>query len=156
MVKNKPKKKKKQTQPACQCRRCKRCRFNPWVGKIPWSRKWQPIPVLLPGKFHKQGSLEGHSPQGCKKLSWAQLSTLIHTPAKNMGKSMEPLCIETIKDTQKMNITILCSFFPDGKWLSRNDRGWEGSPFCPQVDRPEKPQSLRPRTKWSFVFLFVC
>ena len=28
---------------ACQCRRCKRCRFNSWVGRIPWSRKWQPI-----------------------------------------------------------------------------------------------------------------
>ena len=27
----------------CQCRRCKRCRFNPWVGKIPWSRKWQTL-----------------------------------------------------------------------------------------------------------------
>ena len=25
---------------SCQCRRHKRCRFNPWVGKIPWSRKW--------------------------------------------------------------------------------------------------------------------
>ena len=23
-------------EPACQCRRCKRCRFNPWVGKISW------------------------------------------------------------------------------------------------------------------------
>ena len=28
---------------ACQCRRCKRRGFNPWVGKIPWSRKWQPL-----------------------------------------------------------------------------------------------------------------
>ena len=26
---------------ACQFRRCKRCRFHPWIGKIPWSRKWQ-------------------------------------------------------------------------------------------------------------------
>ena len=34
---------------ACQCRRCKRCRFYPWVKKILWSRKWQPTPVLLPG-----------------------------------------------------------------------------------------------------------
>ena len=25
---------------ACQCRRCKRCEFDPWVRKIPWSRKW--------------------------------------------------------------------------------------------------------------------
>ena len=31
----------------CQC---KRCRFDAWVGKIPWRRKWQPTPVFLPGK----------------------------------------------------------------------------------------------------------
>ena len=31
----------------CQCRRHKRCRFNPQVGKIPWRRKWQPTPVFL-------------------------------------------------------------------------------------------------------------
>ena len=30
-------------EPACQYRRCKRCRFNPWVGKIPWRRAWQPL-----------------------------------------------------------------------------------------------------------------
>ena len=28
--------------------------FDPWVGKIPWSRKWQPTPVLLTGKSHGQ------------------------------------------------------------------------------------------------------
>ena len=37
--------------PACQCRRHKRCRFNPWVRKLPWRRAWQPIPVFLPGEF---------------------------------------------------------------------------------------------------------
>ena len=31
------------------------------VGKIPWSRKGQPIPVFLPGEFHGQRSLVGHS-----------------------------------------------------------------------------------------------
>jgi len=30
--------------------------FNPWVGKIPWRRKWQSTPVLLPGKSHGQGA----------------------------------------------------------------------------------------------------
>ena len=25
-------------EPVCQCRRCKRCRFNPWVRKIPWRK----------------------------------------------------------------------------------------------------------------------
>ena len=42
---------------ACQCRRCKRCRFEPWVRKIPWRRKWQPAPVFLPGESHGQRSL---------------------------------------------------------------------------------------------------
>ena len=38
---------------------CRRRGFNPWVRKIPWRRKWQPVPVLLPGKFHEQRSLVG-------------------------------------------------------------------------------------------------
>ena len=33
-----------------QCRRLKRCGFNPWVGNIPWSRKQQSTPVFLPGE----------------------------------------------------------------------------------------------------------
>ena len=41
-------------------------RFNPWVGKIPWRRKRQPTPVLLPGKFHGLRSLVGYSPGGRK------------------------------------------------------------------------------------------
>ena len=39
---------------ACQCRTYRRCRFNPWVKKIPWNRKWHSTPVFLPGKFHGQ------------------------------------------------------------------------------------------------------
>ena len=31
-----------------------RLEFNPWVGKIPWRRKWQAIPAFLPEKFHGQ------------------------------------------------------------------------------------------------------
>ena len=38
------------------CLQCGRPRFDPWVGEIPWRRKWQPIPVLLPGK-----SLDGEA-----------------------------------------------------------------------------------------------
>ena len=51
----------------CQCSRHRRPRFNPWVKKIPWRRKWQPTPVFLPGKFHGQRSLVGYSPWGCKE-----------------------------------------------------------------------------------------
>ena len=50
---------------ACQCRRPG---FNPWVGKIPWRRKWQPTPVFLPGESHGHGSLVGYTPWGCKRV----------------------------------------------------------------------------------------
>ena len=34
--------------------------LDPWVGKIPWRREWQPTPVFLPGKPHEQRSLVGY------------------------------------------------------------------------------------------------
>ena len=43
--------------------------FDPWLRKIPWSRKWQPTPVCLPGEFHGQRSLVGYSPWGPKELT---------------------------------------------------------------------------------------
>ena len=56
--------------------RFKRRGFYPWVGKIPWSRKWLPMPVFLPGKFHGQRSLEGYSSWGHREPDRTeQLST---------------------------------------------------------------------------------
>ena len=52
---------------ACQCRRHKRCGFDPWVRKIPWRRKWQPTTVFLPGESYGQRSLAGYSPGGHKE-----------------------------------------------------------------------------------------
>ena len=37
-------------EPSCQCRRHKRCGFDPWVTKIPCSWAWQPTSVFLPGE----------------------------------------------------------------------------------------------------------
>ena len=56
----------------CQCRRCRRCQFSPWVGKIPWRRKWQSAPVLLPGKSYGQRSLVGYNPWGRKELDMTE------------------------------------------------------------------------------------
>ena len=41
--------------------------FSPWVGKVPWGRKWQPAPVFLPRESHGPRSLAGYSPQGGKE-----------------------------------------------------------------------------------------
>ena len=46
----------------------RRHRFDPWVGKIPWRRKWQLTPVFLPGESHGQRSLASYSPWSQKEL----------------------------------------------------------------------------------------
>ena len=51
----------------CPCRRHKRCRFDPWVRKIPWRRKWQLTLEFLTEKSHGQSNLAGYSPWGHKE-----------------------------------------------------------------------------------------
>ena len=61
---------------SCQCRRYKRCRFDPWLRKIPWDREWQPTPVFLPGKIPW---IEEPTVRGVAK-SWTRLKQLhVHT-----------------------------------------------------------------------------
>ena len=68
-------------EPSCQYRRCKRCRFDPWVGKIPWRTKWQLIPVFLPGKSYGQRNLAGckesDTPEGLSRAqhpgAWGEI-----------------------------------------------------------------------------------
>ena len=62
---------------SCRCRRHRRCMFDSLVGKIPWSRKWQPAPVFLPRKFH--GQEEPGRLQSVGSQSWTWLSTHTHT-----------------------------------------------------------------------------
>ena len=65
---------------ACQCRRCKRLGFYPWLRKMPWSRKWQPTPVFLLGKFHGQRSLADYSPWCHKEMDMTECAhTHTHT-----------------------------------------------------------------------------
>ena len=64
-------------------RRRKRCRFDPWVGKIPWRRKWQPTPVFLPGELHGQKSQGGCSPCGHRESDMTEHThTHTHTHMK--------------------------------------------------------------------------
>ena len=65
-----------------QCRRHRRHGFNTWIGKILWSRKWQPTPVFLPEKSQGQRSLSSYSP-------WVhqELNTTEHTHSQLEFKS---------------------------------------------------------------------
>ena len=51
----------------------KRRGFNPWVGKMPWRRAWQPTPGFLPGESHGQRTLGGYSPWGCEESDMTKL-----------------------------------------------------------------------------------
>ena len=79
-------------EPTCQGRKRKRCGFDPWVGKIPWRRAWQPTPVFWTGKFHGQKSLAGYSPWDC--------------PDKNTGVGCHAL-LQGIFPTQGSNPHLL-------------------------------------------------
>ena len=59
-------------EPACQCRRHRRHRFYPWVGKSLCSKTWQPTLVFLPEESHGQRSLAGYGPQGHKELDMTE------------------------------------------------------------------------------------
>ena len=57
--------------------KCGRPGFDPWVGKMPWRRKWQPTPVFLPEESHGQRNLVGyHPPWGSKALDTTEQLTL--------------------------------------------------------------------------------
>ena len=67
----------------------KRCHLDPWVGKIPWRRAWQPTPAFLPGEFHGQRSLAGYN-------SWVtkSLIRLTHTHTDSQMPGFLLACIK--------------------------------------------------------------
>ena len=64
--------------------------FNPWVSKIFWSRKRQPAPVFLPGKFHGQRSLVDNSPRSCNALDTTERPRM-HTKKNFLLSSREKI-----------------------------------------------------------------
>ena len=91
---------------ACQCRRHG---FDPWVGKIPWRRKWQPTPVFLPGKSHGQRSLAGYSPLGLKRVGHNLAIKQKFTTSYHL--LVGPL-IFSVLDTQGLCLVWLCRVSP--------------------------------------------
>ena len=51
---------------------------SPWVGKIPWRKKWHPTPGFLPGEPHGRRSLVGYSPWGHNESDMT-VHTCVHT-----------------------------------------------------------------------------
>ena len=103
-----------------QCRRCKRRSFHPWLGKIPWRRKWQPIPVFLSGESQGQRnlagySLAGYSPWGHKECKATEQLKTQHMYYVEMG------CISPGPPHPQQRNDFASSYFPTTglpRWLS--------------------------------------
>ena len=89
-------------EPVCQCRSCKKHRFIPWVGKIPWRRAWRPTPVFSPGDSCGQRSLTDyrarhdwsnwpHMHLGCNQ-HWDVTSIMCWSSNKNLMKKFLIFC----------------------------------------------------------------
>ena len=59
-----------------KCRRHKRCRFELWVWKIPWSRKWQPTPVFLLENSMDRGAWNWRNTRNFKFLNMGRSTPL--------------------------------------------------------------------------------
>ena len=119
---------------ACQYRRHKRCRFNPWGGKSPWRRKWQLTPVFLPGESHgieKAGRLQS---TGLQRVGhdWSNLAhtwayRTVDRPGEGIGLSRQKPAFkkrrrETYKrdwnNSQKARVRVPVT--RQGRWTFQN------------------------------------
>ena len=75
---------------------CRRPEFYPWVGKIPWRRKWKPTPEFLPEESHGQRSLSGYSPPGCKEPDMTKQLTFPMYFFSSLPSRQPGLCVQSL------------------------------------------------------------
>ena len=75
------------------CLQCKRPQFDPWVGTIPWRREWQPTPAFLLGESHRQRTLAGYSPWGCKESDTTKQLTHTRNDCFKIEKGVRQGCL---------------------------------------------------------------
>ena len=78
----------------CQCRRHRRPRFNPWVGKIPWSTKWQPLQYSCLENPMDRGATGATVHWVAKSGSWLSMRALYYiTRIAGAHLQIASLCI---------------------------------------------------------------
>ena len=94
------------------CLQCGRPKFDPWVGKIPQRRAWQPTPIFLPGEFHGHRSLASCSyvQDSINNFIFAFDSTLYNTLYKEVKFETRMMYYFTFKQTAELLLHILKTF----------------------------------------------
>ena len=98
------------------CLQCGRPGFDPWIRKIHWKRKWQPTPVLLPGKSHDQRSMVGYSPWGCKE---SDTTESLHFRIMNVSVQNVQLNMEVVQQVAIIIVKITITHYHSELCLSQ-------------------------------------
>ena len=107
-------------EPACQCRRHERPRFDAWVRKIPWRRTWQPTPVFLPGDSHEQRSLVGYRPRGRKEPDTTEAIKPTRMRGNPHTHTLHPLTPEVGRAEPPLQIRVSRAACPPGEGGHQN------------------------------------
>ena len=133
---------------------CGRPRFDRWVGKILWRRKWQPTPVLLPGESHGRRSLVGYSPWGLKESDTTEQLHFPFNPLNILAAILSSLKSGLFRSPNGCRLavpTTLPCFLPVTAWHAGPCPNAGCRSSLPGV--PPQPQSLFPMTASVDTFL---
>ena len=145
---------------ACECRRCG---FDPWVGKIPWRRNWEPTAVFLPEESHGQKGLVGYSPWVCKRVGHnlrqqGQLYAILGNEVEHPNATAcNKKAIVNSPQPVPVNLT-LTPLDPSllSHWNSWAPRGEHQGDAAGEAGSELKPQAERGAFSWMVVFLYYC
>ena len=129
----------------CQHRTRRRRGFDPWVGKIPWKRTWQPTPVFLPGKSHGQRSLVDYSP--CNSPRGHERVGHDWIPGSAATGITVIWCLVVVQLLSRVLLFVtpraIAHQVPLSVGFSRQQY-WSGLPFPPPGDLPDS--GIKPRS----------
>ena len=147
-------------EPTCQCRRCKRGGFDPWVRKIPWRKKWHTTPIFLPRVSHGKRSLVGYSLWGHKRVrhDWSNLADT-HAPSFQQAVGFQVISGFPWRDLTSNRRAKTGWFAPPTRRLFRcwgnGGRSIEGHKFEGRVERGRNPKRLFPGSPLDLLWLSV-
>ena len=141
---------------ACQCRRRK---FDPWIGKILWSRRWQPTPVFLPEESCGWRRLAGYSPCGgkdsdttvqlgpCTCTLWVWNWVITSESESGLGIRVKGQCVKVSQKEKNGAETEAGSSqhleMTGGEEGGRED-SWRGRTAAGSISQEESPSGRRP------------
>ena len=133
-------------EPACQCKSHRSCGFDPWVGKIPWSRKWQPTPVFLPGESPRTEEPGGLQSKGLKRggHDWATEHMQNNSNSNKITFLSRPKKLWSLTPAAKITLDLRASLrssrtTPDGRVSLPSQSSPSQTVACPS------PSQNRPR-----------